>query len=552
MSQPIRLGVRENWAQFSLLVLVNAFVGAMVGMERSILPAIAEADFHLAARTAILSFIVVFGVTKALTNYFAGRWSDRFGRKRVLVAGWLVAAPVPFLLMWAPSWSWILAANVLLGVSQGLTWSTAVIMKIDLAGPESRGLAMGLNEFAGYFAVALSALATGFIASEIGLRPEPFYLGVGFVVLGTALSVLAVRETRHHVAHESKLAGAAAYDTLSPREVLTRTTFTDPDLSSVSQAGMVNNLNDGMAWGLFPLVFAAAHLSIAEIGALAAVYPAVWGLAQLVTGAWSDRVGRKRLIVAGMWIQAAGIVVIALGATFAAFAAGAVLLGLGTALVYPTLLAAIGDVAHPSWRASAVGVYRLWRDMGYAVGALLAGVVADAFGLSAATLTIAALTFASGVVVAVRMRETLRRDPAEPATPPCIAPDALARTPGAVVIDVRSPDEYAAGHVEGAINIPLDALAMRRAELSRDAVLVTACGEGGGRSERGAALLRELGFASARSLCGGTAAWFARQSGALPARDGAEPPPRARPIAPHVARGPGSPAPRSSRPRGAW
>jgi MFS family permease len=407
---PIRLGLRENLAQFSLLVIVNAFVGAMVGMERSILPAMAEGDFHLAARTAILSFIAVFGVTKALTNYFAGRWSDRYGRKAVLVAGWLVAAPVPFLLMWAPSWSWILGANVLLGISQGLTWSTTVIMKIDLAGPKNRGLAMGLNEFAGYFAVALSALATGYIAAEVGLRPEPFYLGVGFVALGGLLSVLAVRETQHHVAHEAKLAGAASEDELSPREVILRTSFTDPDLSSVSQAGMVNNLNDGMAWGLFPLLFAAANMSLAQIGTLAAIYPAVWGLGQLFTGAWSDRIGRKKLIVAGMWTQAAGIVVIALGARFALFATGAALLGVGTAMVYPTLLAAIGDVAQPSWRASSVGVYRLWRDMGYAVGALLAGVVADVFGLSAATLTIAALTFGSGVVVAVRMGETLKRD----------------------------------------------------------------------------------------------------------------------------------------------
>lgn len=406
---PVQLGLRENWAQFSLLIIVNAFVGAMVGMERSILPAIAKEDFDLATRTAILSFIVVFGITKALTNYFAGRWSDRFGRKAVLVAGWLVAAPVPFALMWAPSWSWILAANVLLGVSQGLTWSTTVIMKIDLAGPKNRGLAMGLNEFAGYFAVALSALATGYIAAEVGLRPEPFYLGVVFVVLGTLLSVFVVRETRHHVAHESKLTATAPRDTLTAREVFTRTSLTDPNLSSVSQAGMVNNLNDGMAWGLFPLLFAAASMSLSQIGILAAIYPAVWGLAQLATGAWSDRIGRKGLIIAGMWTQAAGIVVIALGSTFVLFATGAVLLGLGTAAVYPTLLAAIGDVAHPSWRASSVGVYRLWRDMGYAVGALLAGVVADAFGLSVATLAIAGLTFGSGVVVAVRMRETLPR-----------------------------------------------------------------------------------------------------------------------------------------------
>jgi MFS family permease len=419
---PVRLGVRENWAQFSLLVLVNAFVGAMVGMERSILPAIAEGEFHLAARAAILSFIVVFGVTKALTNYFAGRWSDRFGRKRVLVAGWLVAAPVPWLLMWAPSWGWILAANALLGVSQGLTWSTTVIMKIDLAGPKDRGLAMGLNEFAGYLAVAVSALLTGLIAAEVGLRPEPFYLGVGFVLLGGLLSMFAVKETLHHVHHESKLSGSATRGAPTQREVIIQTSFTDPDLSSVSQAGMVNNLNDGMAWGLFPLLFAGAGMSLTEIGTLAAIYPAVWGLAQLATGVSSDRLGRKGLIVAGMWTQAVGIVVIALGASFLAFAAGAALLGLGTAMVYPTLLAAIGDVAAPSWRASSVGVYRLWRDLGYAVGALVAGLVADAFGLTSATLTVAGLTFLSGVVVALRMRETLRRS-----APP--EPDELAQRP---------------------------------------------------------------------------------------------------------------------------
>lgn len=400
-----RLGLRENAAQFSLLVLVNAFVGAMVGLERSILPALAEDVFGLVARTAVLSFIAVFGITKALTNYGAGRWSDRFGRKPVLVAGWALAAPVPFLLMWAPTWSWVLAANALLGVSQGLTWSTTVIMKIDLAGPRQRGLAMGLNEFAGYGAVALSALATGWVAASWGLRPAPFALGVGFVVIGGLLSLLVVRETRAHATLEAGAAPAAA--PMSPAEVFGRTSFRDPDLSSVSQAGLVNNLNDGMAWGLFPLLFAAAGLSLAEIGLLAAVYPAVWGVGQLFTGAWSDRVGRKHLIVGGMWTQALGIVLIAVGAGLGVFALGAALLGLGTAMVYPTLLAAIGDVAHPSWRASSVGIYRLWRDAGYAVGAVLAGVVADAFGLGAAALSVAALTFVSGAVVAVRMRETL-------------------------------------------------------------------------------------------------------------------------------------------------
>jgi MFS family permease len=406
----VRLGLRENLGQFSLLVLVNAFVGAMVGMERTILPAIAKQDFELAAKAAVLSFIVVFGLTKALTNYLAGRLSDRFGRKQVLVVGWLVAAPVPFLLMWAPSWAWVLVANALLGVSQGLTWSTTVIMKIDLAGPRKRGLAMGLNEFAGYFAVAGSALATGLIADRYGLRPEPFYLGVAYVALGLLLSVLAVRETRDHVALEAKLHAEPPTDDMpTPRQVFWQTTLFDRNLSSVSQAGLVNNLNDGMAWGLFPLFFAAARMDLGQIGTLAAIYPATWGLAQLVTGAWSDRVGRKRLIVGGMWVQALGIGVIIVSTAFAGFAVGAVLLGLGTAMVYPTLLAAIGDVADPRWRASSVGVYRLWRDLGYAIGALLAGLIADALGLPAAMGMVAALTFASGLVVALRMTETLQR-----------------------------------------------------------------------------------------------------------------------------------------------
>jgi MFS family permease len=312
--------------------------------------------------------------------------------------------------MWATSWGWVLFANALLGVSQGLTWSTTVIMKIDLAGPQRRGLAMGLNEFAGYFAVAGSALATGLVAAHYGLRPEPFYLGVGFVAVGLALSIAAVRETRDHVAAEAKLDRAApAITAPTPREVFLRTSFLDKDLSSVSQAGLVNNLNDGMAWGLFPLFFAAARMDLAQIGTLAAIYPATWGVAQLITGAWSDRVGRKWLIASGMWVQAAGIVMVVVSSGFSGFAAGAALLGIGTAMVYPTLLAAIGDVAHPSWRASAVGVYRLWRDLGYAVGALLAGIIADALGLGTAMSVVAGLTFASGVVAAVRMRETLAR-----------------------------------------------------------------------------------------------------------------------------------------------
>jgi MFS family permease len=509
MSQ-VRLGLRENLRQFSLLVVVNAFVGAMVGMERTILPPIAEQDFQLAAKTAVLSFIVVFGVTKALTNYLAGRLSDRFGRKHVLVGGWLVAVPVPFLLMWAPSWGWVLFANALLGVSQGLTWSTTVIMKIDLAGPAKRGLAMGLNEFAGYFAVAGSALATGFVAAHYGLRPEPFCLGVAFVALGLLLSVLLVRETKHHVAAESKLHGELPPGGMpSQREVFWRTSLLDRNLSSVSQAGLVNNLNDGMAWGLFPLFFAAARMEIGQIGTLAAIYPATWGMAQLFTGAWSDRVGRKWLIAWGMWVQSVGIVAVVLSSGFAGFATGAALLGVGTAMVYPTLLAAIGDVAHPSWRASSVGVYRLWRDLGYAIGALLAGITADALGLPAAMWLVAGLTFASGVIVAVRMTETRKRPEVAPSTPPpCVEPTQLARIPNAVVVDVRSDEEFAAGHIDGALHIPLDSLAERASEIPKDAFVITACGKGGGRSDRAAIELRALGFGSARPLCGGTLAWL--------------------------------------------
>jgi MFS family permease len=405
---PVLLGLRANLPQFSILVLVNAFVGGMVGIERSILPALAQDEFGLAERTAILSFIAVFGVTKAAANYFAGRLGDRWGRKPVLVAGWLLAAPVPFLLMWAPTWGWVIVANIFLGVSQGLTWSTAVIMKIDLAGPKSRGLAMGLNEFAGYFAVAIAAWATGYIAARHGLRPEPFYLGIVFLACGLLLSAFLVRETRGHAAHEACSSEILAAP-LSHAEIFRLTTWKDRNLSSATQAGLVNNLNDGLAWGLFPLIFASAGLGLDAIGVLAGLYPAVWGVTQLVTGGLSDRIGRKWLIASGMWVQAVGIVVIALWWTYPGFASGAVLLGLGTAMVYPTLLAAIGDVAHPAWRASAVGVYRLWRDLGYALGALIAGLVADLFGLSQAALVVAALTFISGLIVSVRMAETHNR-----------------------------------------------------------------------------------------------------------------------------------------------
>lgn len=407
---PIRLGLRANWRQFALLLLINGFVGAMVGLERTVLPLIAEEDFGLVSRALILSFLVSFGIVKAFANLFAGRLGDRVGRKRVLAVGWLAALPVPFIIILAPSWSWVVFANVLLGINQGFCWSTTVVMKIDLVGPNQRGLAMGLNESAGYLAVSLSALLTGYLAAAYGVRPYPFIPGILFAFGGLFLTLFSVQETKaySHLEAESMPEDVNKHEEqLSFRQIFWLTSWRDKTLFALSQAGLVNNLNDGMIWGLLPLFLIGYGVPLPRIAILAALYPAVWGISQLGTGALSDWLGRKWLIVGGMWLQAAGIGLLLWGRGFPLWLAGVFLLGLGTAMVYPTLLAAISDVAYPTWRSTAVGVYRLWRDLGYAAGALAAGIIADALGIPAAIAFIGGLTLFSGLLVAGIMRETL-------------------------------------------------------------------------------------------------------------------------------------------------
>lgn len=414
-------GLRENWRQFTLLVVVNAFVGAMIGLERTILPLIAEAEFGLVSKTAVLSFLISFGLVKALANLFAGRLGDRYGRKPILLLGWLVGLPVPLLIMLAPNWGWVIFANVLLGINQGFCWSTTVIMKIDLVGTKQRGLAMGLNEFAGYLAVSLAALASGYLAVAYGLRPLPFVPGLLFAGLGLILSLFFVQEThvyarqeadqtnqpQNQVSEGEPFVDSSANADLSFGQVFVRASWQDRTLLATSQAGMVNNLNDGVVWGLVPLLLAGFGLTVQQIALIAAAYPAVWGISQLFTGALSDRWGRKWLIVGGMWLQAAAIALFVMGRMMPVWLGAASLLGLGTAMVYPTLLAAVSDVAHPAWRGTAVGVYRLWRDLGFAVGGILAGTLADLFNMPVDIMAIAGLTFFSGLVVAGLMQETL-------------------------------------------------------------------------------------------------------------------------------------------------
>ncbi|MGY6521932.1 MAG: MFS transporter [Mongoliitalea sp.] len=402
--EKVTLGLRENWKQFTLLVIINAFVGGMVGLERSILPQIAEVEFGIAAKSAILSFIVVFGIVKAVSNYFAGTFANKIGRKNLLIIGWIFGLPVPFVLMFAPSWDWIVAANVLLGINQGLAWSSTVVMKIDLVGEKQRGFAMGLNEFAGYLAVALVAFLTGYLASEYGLRPFPFYLGIGMAVLGLLGSIFLIKDTRKHVQAENTVSTVPKL-----KHVFLDSTWRHPNLGSVTQAGLVNNLNDGMAWGLFPILLASKGFNLEAIGLVTATYPAIWGFGQLFTGKMADLYSKKMLLVTGMLLQGLVLLVFPWAAELWHYLVLSSFLGWGTAMVYPTFLATVAENTHPEDRAGAVGVFRLWRDLGYAIGAILTGIIADRLGINFAIVVIGVLTIASAGILGVRMKKARKK-----------------------------------------------------------------------------------------------------------------------------------------------
>jgi len=394
-----QLGLKENWQQFSLLVLVNVFVGGMVGLERSILPQLAEQEFQLAAKTAILSFIVVFGITKALTNYFTGTLANRWGRKNLLILGWIFALPVPLLLMYSPNWSWVILANVFLGINQGLAWSSTVVMKIDLVGPKNRGFAMGINEAAGYMAVGAVAYFSASIANAYGVRPYPFYIGIVLAIFGLLSSIFLIKDTRSFVQLEGEESKAPLL-----KNIFSDTSWKHPNLGAISQGGLVNNLNDGMIWGLFPILLISKGFTASELAQIIAIYPMVWGLSQLFTGKLADLYAKKSLLFWGMFLQGLAILGFIWAQSFIAFAMLSVFLGLGTAVVYPTFLAAIADNTHPSQRAQSIGVYRLWRDLGYAVGALLTGILADLWTINTAIFAIGGLTILSALVIQLRMR----------------------------------------------------------------------------------------------------------------------------------------------------
>ncbi|HMS98785.1 MAG TPA: MFS transporter [Saprospiraceae bacterium] len=490
------LGLKQNWRQFVLLVGINALVGGMVGIERTIFPEYAHSQFGIVSNTALLSFIAAFGLSKALSNYFSGKWTNVLGRKNMLVLGWVIAIPVPLILLYTHQWHWVVFANVLLGMSQGFTWSSTIVMKIDLAGEKDRGLAMGLNEFSGYLAVGLVAWLTGYLAHHFGVVPYPFYVGLAIAVSGLLASVFLIKDTIHHVRLEREAS------VLRPlRHVFRDTTYKHKNLSAITQAGLINNLNDGMIWGLLPVWLFNQHYSPPQIALVVSIYPVVWGLGQFVTGKMGDVYSRKKMMVAGMTIQGLAILGMINFATIPALLAMAVTLGLGTALVYPTFLSTIASIVSPSQRAESLGVFRLWRDLGYVFGALFSGIIADLFDVSVAIAAVGILTLISAIIIQMRMVDKNLK---------CIQQDEKKRfgdiQKKVTIIDVRSKSEYETSHIPGAINIPIEDFSYENLENFKNNFVITACGKGGGRSETAALILQKMGI-SARWLCGGTFGW---------------------------------------------
>lgn len=494
------LGLRKNWKQFTLLVIINAFVGGMIGMERTIFPHFAEIEFGVSSKTAILSFITAFGISKAIANYFTGRLANKFGRRNLLLLGWLLALPIPFILIYAPSWSWIIGANMLLGLSQGLTWSSTVVMKIDLVGEKDRGFAMGLNEFAGYFAVGIVAFLTGWIANKYGITPYPFYIGIAISIIGFLLTLFWVKDTSKFVQLES-----STDNTIQMENVFLETTFKNKTLSSVSQAGLVNNLNDGMIWGLFPILLLSQHFEIESVGILTSIYPTVWGFGQLFTGKMSDRYSKKSMLFWGMLLQGIAIFLIPLGADFYFLATLSAILGLGTALVYPTFLSTIAQATSPKQRAESIGTFRLWRDLGYAFGAIISGVIADIFGLQYAIYLIGAITLLSAIVIQFRMPKQIKLNRM------CLekfeVTAAIIQNKKIQIIDVRSELEFEHSHIPNAVNLSLSDIQKNNFVFDISTQYILTCGNGGGRSAEGVKILKEMGL-DAHWLCGGTFGWL--------------------------------------------
>jgi MFS family permease len=496
----IKLGLKENWKQFTILVIVNAFVGGMIGMERSIFPQFAADVFGVASKTAILSFITAFGITKAITNYFAGKLSNKFGRRNLLLFGWFIAIPIPFILMDATHWNWVIFANVLLGISQGLTWSSTVVMKIDLVGEKDRGLAMGLNEFAGYFAVGLVAFFSSYVANKYGITPYPFYIGIGISIIGFIVTLLFVKDTRLHTYKENTTDSTKQLD-----NVFIETTFKNKTLSSITQAGLVNNLNDGMIWGLLPIVLLSLNYNTENIGIITAIYPTVWGIGQLFTGKMSDIYSKKAMLFWGMLLQGVAIILLPFSHSFIVLASISAVLGFGTALVYPTFLSAIAQATSPTQRAESIGTFRLWRDLGYAFGAIISGITADLFGVEYAIYLIGIITIISSLIIKFRMPETIK------ILKVCIevneVKQLLSENKKIQIIDVRFKEEFEQSHIPNAINIVLTELKDEAVKFDKSYQYIITCGKGGGRSADGAKLLTELGF-NAFWLCGGTNNWL--------------------------------------------